>query len=281
MKVVPLGINGYLPMGGRQTSCFLVLTESASFLLDAGTGAARLAEPEIQGMIAGRGDLHVLLSHYHVDHTVGLYYAFTQWRSGALVIHAPVCPFIACNPEEAIGRLFSPPLNSYCLEDTRIRIDPVNGAEKVVAGHRLRFWSQQHPGGSVGIRIDDALAYVTDAVVKMEDVERVRGVDVLLHELWMNEADAAKDEKERNRHACFGPVAEFVKASRPGRVMPVHLYPFYSDAELDGLAVRLGEVSGVEVILPREGEVIAVNKMVEAGGIEPPSASVSRQPLRA
>jgi len=255
MKLVPLGINGYLPINGRHSSCFLVLFDDAAFLLDAGTGAARLHEPAIQDMLKGYRELHLVLSHYHVDHTVGLYYAFTAFREGDFHIHAPVCPYIQADPVEAIQRYFSPPLNSYELKDTRIKIHPVNQAAETIAGHRFTFWPQRHPGGSVGIRIDDALAYITDTVVMMEHVDKVKGIPLLLHELWLNDHDAALHEKEYQRHACFSPVAEFVKAAGPHLTMPVHLYPHYTDSELKEMARLLEKRSGNKVELPEEGRV--------------------------
>ncbi len=258
MRLVPLGVNGYLPIGGRHSSCYLVLLEDAAFLLDAGTGAARLHEPEIRKLTEPYSELHVLLSHYHVDHTAGLYYAFTAWRKGPLHVYAPVLPFIDADPVEAIRRYFCPPLNSFLLEDSTIQVHPLAGAEQMIAGHRVRAWAQQHPGGSVGLRLDDCLAYVTDTVVMMENVDHARGVDVLLHEMWLNDADAAKQEKERQRHACFSPVVDFVTAAAPGLFMPVHVYPHYSDEALAEMARAAEAASGVRTMLPVEKLVYQV-----------------------
>lgn len=258
MKLIPLGVNGYLPINGRHSSCFLVLFDDAAFLLDAGTGAARLHEPAIQSAVEQYDDLHLLFSHYHVDHTVGLYYAFTAWRKGTFHIHAPVYPYIQADPVEAVGRYFLPPLNSYTLSDTNIQIHSLNQPEEMIAGHRIKIWPQRHPGGSIGIRIDDSLAYITDTVVMMENVKYVEGVSLLLHELWLNDADAAKDEKENQRHACFAPVAEFVKSTKPKRVMPVHLYPHYSDSDLARMIGDLQKISGVTAEMPVEGRVYEI-----------------------
>jgi ribonuclease Z len=252
MKLVPLGVNGYLPIHGRHSSCFLVLFDDAAFLLDAGTGAARLHEPAIRELIKSYDALHILLSHYHVDHTAGLYYAFTAWRTKPLHVHAPVCPFIGCDPVEAVRRYFCPPLNSYELGDTTMQIHPLNAESVTIGGHRVRVWPQRHPGGSVGLRIDDALAYVTDTVVMMEHVDKVRGVDLLLHELWLNDEDAARHVKESQRHACFGPVLEFIRAAQPRRFMPVHLYPHYRDDELAAMTAAIQDASGVPSAVPVE-----------------------------
>lgn len=264
MKLVPLGVNGYLPINGRHSSCFLALYDDAAFVLDAGTGAARLHQPEIAALLSRYREVHLLLSHYHVDHTVGLYYAFTALRDREFHVHAPVCPYIQADPEEAIRRYFAPPLNSYELKDSTIQVHALNKPVHEIGGHRIGVWSQQHPGGSVGLRIDDDLVYATDTVVMMENVSRARGVSLLLHELWLNDADASAQDKERNRHACFTPVAEFVLAAAPGAVMPIHLYPHYQDAELHAMTDQLARVSGVVALFPEEGAVyeIAAGKAI-------------------
>ena len=254
MKLIPLGISGYLPINGRHSSCFLLLFDDVAILLDAGTGAARLHQPDIQKLLEPYSELHVLLSHYHVDHSAGLYYAFTAKRGNPLHVYAPVCPYIQANPVEAIGRYFSPPLNSYRLEDTSIRIHPVNQPSFTIGGHTIRVWSQQHPGGSIGLRIDDVIAYVTDTVVMMENADHVRKVDILLHELWLNARDAAEQESENKRHACFGPVAAFVEEVKPRRMMPVHLYPHYSERELGDMVEALRGIAGISVDVPEEGK---------------------------
>lgn len=255
MRLVPLGVNGYLPINGRHSSCFLALFDDAAFMLDAGTGAARLHEPEVKRLLEPYDDLHILLSHYHVDHTAGLYYAFTARRGGVLHVHAPAAPFIEADPVEAVRRYFQPPLNSYLLEKTNIRIHPIDQEETRIAGHRVCAWKQRHPGGSIGIRLDDAMVYITDTVVMMEHVERARGISLLLHELWLHDEDAACEVGESQRHACFGPVAKFVKAVQPGRFLPCHLYSGYDERTLARMTQAVQDATGVPAEVPVEGRV--------------------------
>ena len=46
VKLIPLGTNGFFPSLGHQAQCYMVLTEDAAIMLDAGTGVGRLLEPE-------------------------------------------------------------------------------------------------------------------------------------------------------------------------------------------------------------------------------------------
>jgi glyoxylase-like metal-dependent hydrolase (beta-lactamase superfamily II) len=63
-----------------------VRNERGALLIDAGTGASRLlAEPEL---LDGVDRLHVVLTHFHLDHVAGLFYLaalevpFEVWGAG-------------------------------------------------------------------------------------------------------------------------------------------------------------------------------------------------------
>jgi ribonuclease BN (tRNA processing enzyme) len=67
-----LGSMGWMPSRDQQTACVLVELQDDLVLLDAGTGVANLA---LCTNVLGRHErLHVLLSHYHLDHMAGLMY---------------------------------------------------------------------------------------------------------------------------------------------------------------------------------------------------------------
>lgn len=257
MKLIPLGTNGYHPSFHRQTSSYLVLFERTAFLLDAGTGIARMREPAVAEAIRGYGTLHVILSHYHLDHIAGLYF-LNHWPGDEKIIYAPTRPFIDANPREAIERLFKPPVNSFTMERNNLKIVPVGSDRMVIDGFPVSFWPQQHPGGSVGVRIGDELAYLTDTTVMPENAEKARGAKLVMHELWMTDAEAAEDEEERKRHSTFSPLADFFRACAPKRAMTIHLAPTRTDDEVRTMAQRLSAASGVPVEVPVEGRVYEI-----------------------
>ena len=74
MQLVPLGCGGFIPARGRQTMSFLVLEGGAALVLDAGSGLARLLEPQVAARLPEDGPLDIVLTHYHLDHVVGLSY---------------------------------------------------------------------------------------------------------------------------------------------------------------------------------------------------------------
>ena len=109
-------------------------------------------------------------------------------------------------------------------------------------GGKLTHFPLQHPGGSLGFRLDwpgHSLAYVTDttAVKEADYLEKIRGVDLLIHECYFG--DDMPKQAELTGHSCATPVAEVAAAADVGRLVLVHINPLLaSDAELDLTAAR-------------------------------------------
>jgi ribonuclease BN (tRNA processing enzyme) len=96
----------------------------------------------------------------------------------------------------------------------------------------------EHPGGSLGYRIDwpdRSLAYVTDttADVQAAYVEKIRGVDVLLHECYF--PDGWEDHARLTGHSCLSPVLQVAKRAEVGRLILVHINPMAN--EIDPLGI--------------------------------------------
>lgn len=259
MRLIPLGTNGFFPSHGRQTMAFLVVVDSAAILLDAGTGVARLAEERIRRHLDGHDVLHVFLSHFHLDHVVGLSYLPAVWPTLPVRIYAPGPPLTDVDPGEALCRLIHPPLFPIPLPEfpMPIELQRLAGESLRVAGLEVRWWRQDHPGGSVGFRFGDQLAYVTDTVGDAAAAGFVEGVDLLLHEVWTG----AGGEAKAVGHSTADKVARIAGEAGVRRLMLVHHHPKHSDEELRALAAEMASLTpGVEILLPREGRSYEIPK---------------------
>lgn len=264
LRLVPLGTNGYIPSHGRQTMCFLLLGESEALLLDAGTGLARLVEPEIQQLLAPYPRLDVLLTHYHLDHVVGLSYLPGLWRDRPVRLHCPAPPLVDLGPERALGQLLSPPLFPIPLSEfpSPVEVVPMNGAGTHRIGSlTVRLRRQDHPGGSAGVRLGDLLAYVTDTAADDATSEFARGVRLLLHEAWASDAEARETDPGGHGHSAAAGVARVARGAGAARLMPVHHHPARTAEEVRDLAGAIQEQvgAGVEVVVPEEGKVYLVD----------------------
>src|SRR3989344_8977467 len=80
MKVIPLGTNGFFPSFNRQTACYAIPKDKILIVLDAGSGLFRFAEPVGIDLLKNVKEIHLYLSHYHLDHTFGFYAAFKLFK---------------------------------------------------------------------------------------------------------------------------------------------------------------------------------------------------------
>lgn len=229
MKLILLGTTGYHPNDRRQTAC-LMLPE-LGVVFDAGTAMYRVKDQIVTP------HLDVYLTHAHLDHCVGLTFMFDVLEGHDI---QDVRVFGEPAKLDAIGEhLFSellfpvkPPLTFCPLEDEH----------RLADGARLSHFPLQHPGMSVGYRIDwpdRSMAYVTDTVAAADAsyVDKIRGVDLLIHECYFG--DDRPEQAALTGHSCLTPVAQVAKAAEVGRMILVHINPLLeTDDELDIDAAR-------------------------------------------
>ena len=200
-------------------------------VFDAGSAAYRIAD------YLETDTIDIFLSHAHLDHVVGLTFLFdviNGRKIERITVHG--------EPEklDAVCRhLFSeflfpvkPPFDTKVLQSRTLLAD----------GAVLTHFPLKHPNGSVGYRVDwpdRSLAYVTDTVAAADAdyVEKIRGVDLLIHEC--NFGDDQAEQAELTGHSCITPVAQVAAAAEVGRMVLVHLNPLLEkDADLNVASAR-------------------------------------------
>jgi ribonuclease BN (tRNA processing enzyme) len=253
MRVLPLGTNGFFPSFNRQTMSFLVLDDRRPLLLDAGSGVGRLVEPSVAKELEGHEHLDVVLTHYHLDHLTGLPSLGFAWRR-PIDIWLPMTPLVDARPGQALDRIFGPPLFPIKLEDYPIPVTVHTYHEDFeVAGRKVRVRRQQHSGGSVGLRIDDCLAYCTDTAAEEGTIELARGVDLLLHELWVDDEQAARHPRLVEGHASCSQVADIAERAGVRALAPIHHHPQRDTASLAVLHRQLANATTMPNISLIEG----------------------------
>lgn len=264
IHLTPLGAGGYIP-AGRHTMSFLLDDGERLLLLDAGTGLARLLEPQFAERLAGhRGPLEILLSHYHIDHVVGLTYLLAVWPEKPVRLYGPAPPLVDGRPEEALRRLFSPPIFPLTLETLPNRIEIVEyDADRPALeffGLPLRRRRQRHPGGSAGLRFGDLLAYVTDTAADPATADFARGVEWLLHEVWVSDREAETMDPGSHGHTAAGKAVEIALAAGARHLVPVHHHPKRGANAVRELAATMTATAAgrLEVVVPEEGRAIAL-----------------------
>jgi ribonuclease BN (tRNA processing enzyme) len=236
MRVTLLGTIGWMPSDLRETTCFACRSGDSLLIFDAGTGLRRLREPAQAALLDGARDVHLFLTHYHLDHVCGLAYLPGVLPGRGLVIHAPTAGLNGVDPERAVAGLLRRPYNPRDWHElTNLRLEPVVAGVNEIAGHTVRVRAQQHSDVSVAYRVDDAFVLATDTRIDPQTAEFAAGVGLLLHEAWYNAADPRADETPAELQAGYaahseaGAAAGLALAAGVARFVPMHLNPLHDE----------------------------------------------------
>ena len=210
-------------------------------ILDAGTGIFRARD------LIETPHLDIFLSHAHLDHIVGLTFMFdVLWEKEMQRVDVHGDP---AKLSEIKEHLFT---EAIFPVQPPFAWQPLAEEVELSGGGKITHFPLAHPGGSLGYRLDwpDAsLAYVTDTTASPDAdyIEKIRNVDVLLHECYF--PDGWEDKAELTGHSCITPVAQVAAAADVGLLVLVHINPLSEEDDPLGVeaareifpAIELGE----------------------------------------
>ncbi|HEU4673996.1 MAG TPA: MBL fold metallo-hydrolase [Candidatus Limnocylindrales bacterium] len=274
MNATIWGSRGSLASAGRgtvryggNTACVEVETTSeAAILLDAGTGIrpAGIA-------LADRGTpIHVLLTHLHMDHILGLGF-FRPLFETDREVHIWGPPSTTRDLRARLSRYLSPPLFPVRIRDiaAHLTLHDVPYGAWTIEGAIVTARAVIHPGPTVGYRIETpagTLAYLPDHEPALGGLDQprwlsgydlARDADVLLHDGQYS--DAEYTERTGWGHSSVSHAARFADLVGARTLLLIHHDPDHDDETVDELvdsARRLragGTIDGA-----REGDVIDV-----------------------
>jgi ribonuclease BN (tRNA processing enzyme) len=218
---------------------------------------ARLFEAQVSKIIESKKRLNIILSHYHLDHVIGLSYLAGLGPGKSVRLFAPGAPFVEARAEDAVNKLLNPPLFSLSFEQYPVDTElvPVNNSELRINSHVFQFIKLNHPGGSMGIRINDDICYITDTSVDQSYADFISGCGYLMHEVWVTKAEAEVHEKEYSGHSVLEDVVALAARARVKNLIPVHFHPRWSEETLLGNLKKLNN-DNVAIIPATDGKII-------------------------
>lgn len=259
MRATIWGCRGSLPAPGASklryggdTSCVEVrLGDGTLIILDAGTGIR-----ELGAQLDASGEVHLLLTHLHMDHVEGFPFFSMVWNAGAdLHVWGPPSPMMTL--KERLARYMSPPLFPIDVHDvpcsTTFHDLPVE--PWTIGSAEILAVPVEHPGPTVGFRIEEngrSLAYMPDhepaalGDFANESPDWIDGfaiaenVDVLLHD-----SQYTVEEYETRRgwgHSSFADAIAYAKVTGARKLFMFHHDPTHDDDTLDAMARDAAEL---------------------------------------
>ena len=268
MRVTLLGTIGWMPSDRRETTCFACRTGDSLFIFDAGTGLRRLREPAQAALLDGARDIHLFLTHYHLDHVCGLAYLPGVLPNRRVTIHAPAAGITGIDPEAAVAGLLRRPYNPHDWEElSDLRVQALAPGANEIAGHVVSVRPQKHSDVSVAFRLDDAFVLATDTRADPGTAEFSAGAGLLLHEAWYDAAAPQTSAMPAGlppgfaAHSEAGSVARLAAAADVGRLVLIHLNPAYDEAYYAAMAAT-ARAAFPRTELRTDGETVDTSRSV-------------------
>lgn len=273
---------------GGNTSCVEVQpADGPTLILDAGTGlrplgVALASDPD--------REIHLLLSHLHLDHLQGLGFFRPLFQPGADIhIWGPPSPVQTLADRIAI--YLSPPLFPVRLADIPARLTfhdaPEDGVQ--IGSATVRASKVTHQGPTVGYRIEEdgrALAYLPDHEPALggrlaDEPTWISGYDLACRaDVLFHDAQYGDDEYPLHvgwGHSAIEHVVDFASKAEVETLLLFHHDPYHTDVELDALldvaAARFtGDVrcacEGMTIDL--DGDGVAIEPSAPTRAVPPP-----------
>ena len=262
-SVTVLGVRGSFPLTGRDyleyggnTSCFLVELGGETVILDAGSGLASLgAAVPLPG---GRKRVHILLSHLHIDHIMGLF-AFS-------LLHDPAAEIFLYGDaplRSRLGAVLGPPYWPLGLDDfrSRVRVRELAPGAQLSLGDSVAVSTLRgnHPGDSLLYRLEGGgktLVYALDCEMDRDMSTALtrfaQSADLLIWDATF----APGGLKKGWGHSTWQEGLALGRAAGVKRVLMTHYAQTYSDrflSEQEKLAV-----TGGRCVFAKEGMILSL-----------------------
>ena len=247
------GVRGSVPSPGAETaivggntSCVEVrLSDDSTLVLDAGTGMRALGNQLLKR--GSNKPVHLLLSHTHWDHVMGLpFFAPLYDKNNHLLVYP-----LANEAQERFQRnIFDDIHFPVSVNDIPSKVEFARPEGDVwhVGSAKVRRIQLNHPGGAQGFRIDDedgsSMAYLTDnemtatrPLVTADDLARFAdGVNLLIHDSQYVPSDMP--HKRGFGHSLVSDVLELGQFAKPNDLVLFHHDPDRSDDALDQIGAE-------------------------------------------
>ncbi|MCB0393861.1 MAG: MBL fold metallo-hydrolase [Bdellovibrionales bacterium] len=173
-------IAGY----GGETTCYEVKNRNSRVIVDGGTGLRKLGDKMLNGPLAkGQGEAHIVFTHFHWDHVMGLPYFKPLYIPGNKIHFYSVQPEL----EEMMRLVFKKPYFPVAFEQlgSEMHFHQIDARKPLKVGTlSVTPYLVDHPDPCYGFRIQDgnrAVSICTDTETVRKSREEM-GEDLALYQ---------------------------------------------------------------------------------------------------
>jgi len=189
--------------------------------LDAGSGMSNLFD--YTDILSEYSEINIVLSHYHLDHVIGLSFLLNWVRSEQkIIVWGPGAPYYNGGCKQILstiigGDYFSRTIDSFTKH---VEIKDFPGQHFNINEIELEVYLQLHSSPSFGIKLNNDLYYATDTAVKKETFLHSKDCKLLLHECWdLYEEDCI------GKHSSLEELLKIVPNNEEQSIRLIHLNP--------------------------------------------------------
>jgi ribonuclease BN (tRNA processing enzyme) len=159
---------------------------------------------------------------------------------------------------DALNRLTGAPLFALPLDRYPCPTEVVEVASDVplrIGAFSVRLIRQRHSGGSVGFRVDDCFAYVTDTDADERHVSFLSGVDVAFMDAFYDTAEyraSGGTSTDKLDHGSNASVAAVAKEAGVRALGLIHINPSYTDERCSAM-LEASRTIFPHTIMPEDG----------------------------
>lgn len=279
MNITYWGTRGSLPtikpetlQYGGNTSCVSISDGNTLLILDAGTGIRNLGDSMIRDM-GTFFDIHILLTHFHLDHIQGLGF-FKPLFVENLKIHIWGPPSTFGTLRSNISKYMSPPLFPVHLRDlpSNLTISEVPKGPFKIGIFSIFTDFICHPGPTLGYRITEgekSITYIPDhepyigSINFPHNQEWTSGFDLAYKtNLLIHDAQFSPEEYEQKvgwGHSSIQHSIDFARMAEVERLDLFHHDPGRNDEELEAMYIKyVDDTMPIDVFLAKEGNKIVL-----------------------
>ncbi len=260
------GVRGTAPASGREylkygghTPCASVISSAGDVaVIDAGSGIKNLGESLMAGPVAANLHLHLLFTHFHLDHVIGLPFFSPLYSSKVTITF--VSPLSPAETEKCLSGLMGGRYFPVAFKETAAtKIFKTIGDEPMAMGSlTVRRLPLHHPQGSVAYSVEEG----EKSLVMATDTEPPEGqtderlalfasqADVFVYDAMFTPAEYLR--RQGWGHSTWLEGTKLAAQAKVGRLILSHLNPDHSDRQVDEM-VRLARTEFRRTSAGREG----------------------------